>query len=329
MKALILAGGLGTRLRPLTYARPKHLLPIANRPHIEHVLGLLESQGVVEVVLLTSYLADTFGDVIRRAEARGMRVEVTHEPERLGTAGAIKNAESLLGDETFFVFNGDILTDLDLELLVRVHRSESAELTMFLTPVEDPSAFGVVPTDPSGRVQAFIEKPPPGTAPTDLINAGIYIMEPRVLGLIPEGEVWSAERALFPDLVAAGRRVFAAHPRAYWMDIGTPDKYLAANLDALEGTFRTDAVADPGPGAALIDPSAEVSAAATVSASCVGRGSGIDEGAIVQRSVLLPGVHVGAGAKVSGSVLGEGARVGPGVEVIGRTIADGEIVESV
>ncbi|HEX2240976.1 MAG TPA: nucleotidyltransferase family protein, partial [Actinomycetota bacterium] len=209
MKALILAGGLGTRLRPLTYTRPKHLLPIANVPHVQHVLDQLSRAGVSEVGLLTSYLASAFDSVVERARREGMRLEVAHEEEPLGTAGALKNAEALVGDEAFFAFNGDILTTVDLEALVRFHRDNDAEATIMLTPVEDPSAFGVVPTDESGRVEGFIEKPPRDEAPTNMINAGVYVFEPSVLRRIPPGRSWSAERDLFPGLVAEGARMFA------------------------------------------------------------------------------------------------------------------------
>ena len=189
MKALLLAGGFGTRLRPLTFTRPKHLLPIANKPHVEHVFDLLIRHGIDEMVLLTSYLADAFSEVIASARDRGLHVEVTHEPEPLDTAGAIKNAETLIGGQTFFVFNGDVLTDVDLTRVLDFHRSREARATIVLTPVPDPSAYGVVPTDERGRVLGFIEKPPPGEAPTNLINAGIYVFEPSVLERIPAGEV--------------------------------------------------------------------------------------------------------------------------------------------
>ena len=201
MKALILAGGLGTRLRPLTYTRPKHVLPIANRPHIEHVFDLLQRHDVTKVVLLTSYRADAFGTTLERAEQRGIGVELALEPEPLGTAGALKNAEGSIGDGTFLAFNGDVLTDVDLGQVVEFHRARGAVATIVLTPVDDPSAYGVVPTAADGRVLGFIEKPPPGEATTNLINAGVYVFEPSILDRIPQGVEYSAERALFPGLV--------------------------------------------------------------------------------------------------------------------------------
>jgi mannose-1-phosphate guanylyltransferase len=319
VKALILAGGLGTRLRPLTYTRPKHLLPIANRPHIEHVFVLLGAHGIGEVVLLTSYMAEAF----EGADEHGLHVEVAHEEEPLGTAGALKNAEPLVGDDTFFAFNGDVLTDADLGEILDFHQGAGALATIVLTPVDDPSAYGVVPTDDSGRVLGFIEKPPRGEEPTNLINAGIYVFEPEILERIPAGKVHSAERELFPGLVEEKAPLYARGTDAYWMDIGTPEKYLQANLDALGGGFKTDAVPSPGPGTALIAHDA-VAAGATVTDSCLGSGSVVEAEATVERSVLLPGARVGAGATVAGSILGAGAEVLPGTRLNAATVADGE-----
>ena len=328
MKALLIAGGFGTRLRPLTYTRPKHLLPIANRAHIHHVFDLLQRHGIDEAVLLTSYLAEAFEGAVQEAAGRGMSVEVTHEEEPLGTAGAMKNAEALVGDETFFAFNGDILSDLDLTAMLEFHRSRDAEGTIVLTPVDDPSAFGVVPTDEDGRVQGFIEKPPPGEAPTNLINAGVYILEPSVLQRIPEGVEWSAERALFPGLVEEGARLYATSTDAYWMDVGTPQKYLAANLDALAGRFRTEAISDTGPHANSVAEGAEVAPGARVSSACLASNVVVEEGATIERSVLLPGAVVSSGAQVLDSILGADVKVSAGARLSGATIGDGTTVDA-
>ncbi|MGH2806442.1 MAG: sugar phosphate nucleotidyltransferase [Actinomycetota bacterium] len=324
MKALILAGGYGTRLRPLTYTRPKHLLPIANRPHIEHVLELLQRHAIDEAVFLTSYLSGAFENTVAAAKARGFTMDVTHEEEPLGTAGALKHAQDHVGDETFFVFNGDVLTDVDLDALAGFHRDRDAEATIFLTPVEDPSRFGVVPTDYGGRVQGFIEKPPPGEAPTNLINAGIYVMEPTVLDRIPKGEVWSSEHQLFPELVSDGAGLYAIDISCYWLDIGTPASLLRANLDALSGAFKTDAVPTAGAETSVIAPNADVAESAKLTSAAVGDGAVIGEGAAVTRSVLLPGVRVGAGAVVEDSVLGENARVSDGARASGLIGGDDE-----
>jgi mannose-1-phosphate guanylyltransferase len=325
LKALILAGGLGTRLRPLTYSRPKHLLPIANLPHIEHVFTLLERHGVGEVVLLTSYLAEAFETTVERAAERGLAVRVAHEREPLGTAGALKNARDLVGDGTFLAFNGDVLTDVDLTAIVDWHRHKGAEATIVLTPVDDPSAYGVVPTEPDGRVLGFIEKPPADLAPTNLINAGVYVCEPRLLDRIPAGRVYSAERELWPEVVGDGT-LFARGTDAYWMDIGTPEKYLQANLDALAGRYLTSAVAHPDETLALLAPGAEVHESAQVSSTCLGSGSRVDANATVERAVLLPGAIVGVGATVRDSVLGERVVVGPGGVVDAAAIGDDDVV---
>ena len=326
MKALLIAGGLGTRLRPLTFTRPKHLLPIAGRPHIEHVLDLLVRHGVTDIVLLSSYLADAFAGVIERAHERGIEIEVTHETDPLGTAGALKNAEDLVGDDTFFAFNGDVLTDVDLSALLTFHRASGADGTILLTPVGDPSAYGVVPTDEDGRVTGFVEKPAPEDAVTNEINAGVYVLEPSVLTSIPSGRAVSIEREVFPVLAARGD-LYAHATEAYWMDIGTPEKYLQANLDALGGRFATDAVPQPGPDAIVAAADVQIDDGARVSSACLGRGCVVENGAVVRNSVLLDGVTVAAGASVIGSILGEGVRIGPTVRIEGRTVGDDETVD--
>src|SRR5256885_912616 len=228
MRAIVLAGGEGTRLRPLTWTTPKPLLPIVNRPFLEHQLSWLAGHGVTEVILSLGYRSDAFAG--RSFSALALQVAV--EPEPLGTAGAIRfAAEAGRVTGRFLVCNGDVLTDLDVSALVRFHEERAAEATIALTRVEDPSAFGVVPTDEDGRVQRFVEKPPPGEAPTDWINAGTYVLEPSVLDDIPSGRAVSIERETFPGLLARGGKLYALPSPAYWLDIGTPAKYLEANTD--------------------------------------------------------------------------------------------------
>ncbi|MGH2752444.1 MAG: sugar phosphate nucleotidyltransferase [Actinomycetota bacterium] len=326
MKALILAGGFGTRLRPLTLTRPKHLLPIVNVPHIEHVFDLLRRHGVGEIVLLTSYLADAFAATVARAAQRGIEVEVAHEEEPLGTAGALKNAQNFVGDDTFFAFNGDVLTDVDLSAVLEWHRAKGAEATLVLTPVDDPSAYGVVPTDTDGRVTGFIEKPSRGGAPTNLINAGVYVLEPRLLDRIPAGEVVSAERELFPAVVE-DHTMYGLGTDAYWMDIGTPEKLLQANMDLLSHALSPEEVPNVRADGVLAAAGAEVHPSARVSSCCLGRDVRIEGGAVVHRAVLLPGASVGVGASVRNSTLGEGARIGPGVAVEGVAIGDGQTID--
>lgn len=327
MKALLIAGGFGTRLRPLTLTRPKHLLPIVNKPHLFHVYDLLQRHGIDELVLLTSYLAETFEGAVQTAKERGMRVEVTHEEVPLGTAGAIKNAERFIDGETFFAFNGDILSGMDLTAALQFHRERSAEATIMLTPVEDPSAYGVVPTDGDGRVQGFIEKPPPGEAPTNLINAGVYIFEPSVLDRIPSDVEYSAERALFPGLVSEGAALFASRTDEYWMDIGTPAKYLQANLDALAGSLDPEQPNRLDANGSLVAATAEMATDASVTGSVVGDGVRIGNGAELESCVLLPGAVVEGGTRLKRCILGEGAVVTASVGAEDATLGDGERLE--
>lgn len=329
MKALILAGGLGTRLRPLTYNHPKPLLPIANRSHIEHIFDLLSEQSITEVVLLTSYMAAAFDETRKRASRRGIDVQLAVEEEPLGTAGAIKNGESLVGGDSFFVFNGDVLTDVDLGEFHRLHSEAAAEASIMLTPVEDPSAFGVVPTEETGRVKGFIEKPEPGTAPTNHINAGVYLFEPSVLQRIPPDEVFSTEKTLFPGMVEDDRDLFAFTLGSYWIDIGTPATYLRANLDALSGTYETSAAAGVDARETLVAQGANVSDEASLRSVCVGEGAVVEPGARIERCVLLPGAAVLQGAEVHDSIIGGDAVIGSAARVDGQVISSDEQKEIV
>ena len=245
MKAVVLVGGEGTRLRPLTLSSPKQMLPIVGVPMIERVLGQLAAHGVDEAVLSLGYLPDAFLEAYPDGRAAGISLTYAVEPEPLDTAGAVRFAAAFAGiEETFVVVNGDVLTDLDLTGLIAFHRRRGAEGTIALHPVADPSAFGVVPTDSEGRVLAFVEKPPRDEAPTNEINAGTYVLEPSVLDRIPEGGRVSIERETFPAMVRDGR-LFARSDDRYWLDTGTPSAYLEANFDYLEQKARP--TRRPGP----------------------------------------------------------------------------------
>jgi mannose-1-phosphate guanylyltransferase len=331
VRAVVLVGGEGTRLRPLTLTVPKQMLPIVEQPMIERVIGHLADHGIDEAVLSLGYRPDAFIDAYPGGSIAGVRLSYAVETTPLDTAGAIRFAARDAGiDQTFVVVNGDVLTDSDIAGLVAFHRERGAEATISLTPVDDPSAFGVVPTDPDGRVRAFIEKPPRDEAPTNLINAGTYVFEPSVLDRIPGGDVRvSIERETFPALVEAGT-LFAQGSEAYWLDTGTPDAYLRAHRDLLLGR-RTG---PPSPGAQL-DPAigpgvwrigeVEVSEAA-VTRSLLGRGAAIATGARVEESVIGAGAVVEDGASVVGSVLLPGARVASKASVDGSVIGPDAIV---
>lgn len=307
MRAVILVGGFGTRLRPLTLTRPKQMLPVVHSTMIERVVESLGRQGVTEVVLSLGYRQDVFVEAFPDGTCAGVRLVYAVEPEPLDTAGAIGFAARYAGvDETFVVLNGDVLTDIPLAGLLERHASSGAEGTIALTPVDDPSRYGVVPTEPDGRVLGFVEKPPRDEAPTNWINAGMYVLEPSVLDRIPEGRKVSVERETFPQLVEAGA-LYAVQSDAYWVDAGTPETYLQVQLDLLDGVRGT-----PEDGT---HPSAVVDPTASVARSVLGAGVVVGPGASVRDSVLFPGATVAAGASVTGSVLGAGASVAEGASV--------------
>lgn len=336
MKAVMLVGGLGTRLRPLTLDAKKELMPVANRPFLEHVLANLGRHGVDEAILTTGYLAEAFED-FPDVRAHGVKLTIVREKEPLDTCGAVKNVEDSL-DGTFLVLNGDILTSLDISALVAYHRDRETLGTLTLTPVDDPSAYGLVPIDEDGRIERFIEKPRPEEIVTNLINAGTYVLEPEILNYVPAGEPFSFERVreggLFPLLLAEGEALYGYVSNAYWLDIGTPDTYLRANADTVEGLVgleppgvRREDRTWVGRGTE-IDPAARVSGPTAIGEGCtIGRGAVlgprvcmgdgcvVGEGATVSDSVLHPGVRIDAGAFVAGAVLATRASIGAGSHV--------------
>jgi mannose-1-phosphate guanylyltransferase len=236
VKAILLIGGLGTRLRPLTLTTPKPLLPILDRPFLEYQLNFLRRQGFDDVVLCTAYRAEDFRQALQDGRDHGVRIAYVHEDTPLGTVGAIKNAEPHVTGPTL-ICNGDILMNLDLRALADFHARKQAQATIALTEVADPSAFGVVDMDKEGRVLQFIEKPAPGTAPSNLINAGAYIFQPEVFAMIPKNTVYSVERGLFPAMLAAGHPLYAKRLEGYWLDVGTLEKYQQAQKDVAEGRY--------------------------------------------------------------------------------------------
>ncbi len=346
MKAVVLVGGEGTRLRPLTLTTPKQMLPIVGVPMIERVLGQLALHGVDEAVLSLGYLPDAFMEAYPDGQAAGVRLTYAVEPEPLDTAGAVRFAATFAGiAETFVVVNGDVLTDLDLTSLVAFHRERGAEGTIHLHPVTDPSAFGVVPTDSEGRVTAFVEKPPRDEAPTNEINAGTYVLEASVLDRIPEGGRVSIERETFPAMVRDAC-LFARADDRYWIDTGTPSAYLEANFDYVNG--KRGAVVAPGlvdggrgflvegaselegemVGPGVVFAGCVVEPGARVERSILGRGSVVSAGALVTDSVLMEGCHVAADAQVSGSVMGPRSIVGQRADVRAVSVLGADAVVS-
>jgi mannose-1-phosphate guanylyltransferase len=317
VKAVVLVGGEGTRLRPLTETMPKPLVPLMDRPSLDHVLDHLARHGVHEVVLSSSYLESTFHAFIE--ERRGdPRITWITETEPLGTGGAIVSALEHLDDGPFIALNGDILTDLDLTAMVAFHRDRGAVATIALTHVEDARPFGLVPTEPDGRVVEFREKPTE-LVPGD-INAGTYVLDPAPLRDWPSGESLSIERRIFPALIQAGRPLYGFVSDAYWLDLGTPEKYLQAHFDILDGKVS----GEPEYPAPFVAEGATVDLRAHLGRWVViGTGSRIGADAELDDSVLHPGAVVEAGARVLGSVLGPGSRVGSGATVIGCALAEG------
>jgi mannose-1-phosphate guanylyltransferase len=308
MQALILAGGEGTRLRPLTYAVPKPVLPLAGRPHIAYVIDWLRRHGVDDVVVSCGFLAEGMRGALARLEP-GVRIRYAEEPDARGTAGAIRFAEELLA-ERFLVLNGDCLCDLDLGALVERHESAGARATIALYPVEDPSAYGLVRRADDGEISEFLEKPDPAetAVDSDEISAGAYVLERSVLELIPPDREVSIEREVFPRLVGDG--LYGLRLEGYWIDIGTPERYLRANWDILERRVET-VTGERLDRGVLVEEGAEASEGAIEPPALIEAGARIAPDARVgPRAVLGPGCVVGAEASVSGSVLLAGCRVG-------------------
>jgi mannose-1-phosphate guanylyltransferase len=304
MRAVVLVGGQGTRLRPLTSTTPKQMLPIAGRPMIERVLEHLAGHGVDEVVLSLGYRPDAFLEAYPDGRCAGVRLVYAVEPEPLDTAGAVAFAARHAGiDGRFVVVNGDVLSGLDLTALVAFHVDRGALATISLTPVEDPSRYGVVAMDRDGRVVAFVEKPPAGQAPSNLVNAGTYVFEPEVLDRIPDGRRVSMEHETFPALVAEGT-LYALASDADWVDAGTAATYLQANL-AMARRLELGG----------IDATAEVDPTALVRRTVLGPGVVVGAGALVEDSVLHPGARVGRDAVVRHSIVGRDAVIGEGARV--------------
>ena len=326
MRAVVLVGGFGTRLRPLTYTVPKPMLPVAHEPMIARLVERLAGGGVTDVVLALGFRPEPFIDAFPDGRCGDVALTYAVEPEPLDTAGAIRFAAEFAGiDDTFVVANGDILTDLDVGALVDHHRRVGARATLHLIGVPDPSAFGVVDLADDGRIMAFIEKPAPGTEPSNLINAGTYVFEPSVLDLIPAGRRVSVERDTFPQLVESGS-LYGMATDDYWIDAGRPELYRAANLDLVNGVRRARPVAP-------IAETAVVDAAAQVANSIIGDRARVGAGARVIDSVVLPAASVGDRAHVERSVVmglvEEAATVcdsmvgETGVVAAGTTLVDG------
>ncbi|HYE66848.1 MAG TPA: NDP-sugar synthase [Pyrinomonadaceae bacterium] len=321
MQALILAGGKGTRLRPLTVYTPKPIVPICNRPFLLYQIDILKRAAITDITLSLSYQPHKIEQQLGDGSDYGVHIKYTVEPQPMGTAGAYKFAEDLIREPTV-VFNGDILTDLDLKAVVREHKQRKATATIVLAPVSNPSAYGLVETEPDGRVRRFLEKPKTDEITVNTINAGTYVLEPRVLDLIPAGENHSFEYGLFPTLLDRGEDFYAHIPqRTYWMDIGTPARYLQAHLDLLanrvarihikdrRGNFDAATVAEIDD-LSIIGDDCLIKPGAQIINSVLGPGCYVEEKARVENSVVWSHTRIGTGAQIVNAVVGRGCHIG-------------------
>ncbi|MEU1349533.1 NDP-sugar synthase [Streptomyces sp. NPDC005775] len=326
-EAILLVGGKGTRLRPLTVHTPKPMVPAAGVPFLTHQLARARAAGVEHIVLATSYLAEVFEPYFGDGSSLGLHIEYVTEREPLGTGGAIRNVAHRLAsapDEPVLIFNGDILTGLDIRALVTSHADSGADVSLHLTRVDDPRAFGLVPTDDTGKVTAFLEKPQtPEEIVTDQINAGAYIFRRSVIDTIPAGRPVSVERETFPGLLADGAHLQGMVDSTYWLDLGTPQAFIRGSADLVLGRAPSPAV--PGRcGDRLVLPSASVAPDAKLSGGTViGDDAVIGAGARIDGSTVLAGAVVEAGAVITDSLVGAGARIGSRTVLAGAVVGDG------
>lgn len=326
MEAVVLVGGQGTRLRPLTIRTPKPMLPVAGVPFLTHQLARAAAAGVDHVVLATSYKAEVFAAHFGDGSALGLRIDYVTETEPLGTGGGIRNVAERLEsgpDDPVFILNGDILTGHDLRAQVAAHRASRAVATLHLVRVPDPRAFGSVVTDAEGRVRQFLEKSPEPV--TDQVNAGTYVFARRLIDEIPPGRVVSVERETFPGLLDSGAVMQSYVDASYWIDLGTPAAFVRASADLVRGIVSSPAV--PTTGDRLLAPDASVDALATVTGgSYVESGAVVAPGASVDGSVVLRGARIGPDTVVSASIVGAGASVGAGCRIVDAVIGDGAVI---
>ena len=326
VEGVILVGGQGARLRPLTLSAPKPMLPTAGVPFLLHPLSRMRAAGITHVILSTSYQAEVFESYLGDGSGFGLELEYVHEDVPLGTGGGIRNVADRLRADTVMIFNGDVLSGLDLRALLATHRDHDADVTLYLTDVPDARAFGSVPTDADGRVTAFLEKTPEPV--TDQINAGTYVFARPVIDAIPAGLAVSVERETFPGLLAAGARVCGHIDRGYWRDLGTPADFVAGSADLVRGLAPSGAL--PGPtGEAIVLGGAEVAyRARLIGGSTIGADCVVGGGAVVDGSVVFDGARIEPGAVVRRSVIGRGAVIGAGTVVEDAVIGDGASIGS-
>jgi NDP-sugar pyrophosphorylase family protein len=341
MKAILLAGGKGTRLRPLTLHTPKPIVPVFERPFLTYQLDLLKRVPEIdEAILSLNYQPRRIEEIFANSDEAGLSLRYVVEPAPLGTAGAIRYAGEALR-ESVVVFNGDVMTGIDLGAVIALHRERHARATIVLTPVDNPSAYGLVETDASGNIRRFLEKPNADEITCNTINAGIYVLEPDTFDRIPKDTPWSIERSFFPSLIERGETFVAHIDQGYWIDIGTPEKYVQVHRDIMDGRFRTAPFVDR-PGTALVSPDARIEEGAVVDAPCfiapgavvkagarigaysvIGRHCHIEEQAVIDGAVLWADTRIGQDARVARAILGRHCHVGRSA-VIGEGVVLGD-----
>ena len=338
LKAIILVGGEGTRLHPLTHNMPKSMVPVLNQPFLEHIIAYLKEYGVENIILALSYYPEVIQDYFGDGSNLGTRLTYCVESSPLGTAGAVKNAEQYL-DNTFIALNGDIFTDLDISDMLSFHRHKKAKATIALTWVDNPCAFGAVETDDDGRVRRFIEKPSPDQVTTNWINAGLYILEPEVLKHVPPGSHYMFEKGLFPLLLELGEPVYGYHFSDYWLDMGTPEKYLCLNCDLLLSKAKNILIDDLSQDKifcdqdAIIHPSTKIAGPAIIASRCqigprvyikgpviIAPDCYIGEDAILEETVLWRGANIGKRAVLKKCIVGSNTKVEDNAQILNRVV---------
>ena len=339
MKAILLAGGKGTRLRPLTIHTPKPIVPIFDRAFLHYQIDRLKQVPEIdEVILSLNYQPRRIEEIFGDGAGTGIRIRYVVEPAPLGTGGAIRFASQGITD-TIVVFNGDVMTAVDVNQVVQMHRERQARATIVLTPVDNPSAYGLVETAPDGSVRRFLEKPSAEEITCDTINAGIYVLEPSTFDRIPKDVSYSIERGYFPSLVERGEPFFAYVDRGYWIDIGTPEKYVQVHRDMFEGRFEAGLFGTADRSAPIVSPEARIEDAATLQAPCfidagahvkgravvgpyavIGRGVVVEEEAAVRNSIVWPNTRIGQHADVDGAIVGRNCHIGRNVTIRGTGV---------
>ncbi len=334
MQALILAGGEGTRLRPLTIHTPKPIVPLANRPFLSYQIELLKRAGIKDITLSLSYQPSKIEDIFGNGEELGLHIRYVVEATPMGTAGAYKYSQEHL-KQTTVVFNGDILPDINVADVIAYHHEKKAVATIVLSPAENPSAYGLVEAGSDGRVQRFVEKPSPEEITCNTINAGIYVLEPSVLNYIPLGEKFSFEYQLFPALLEADEQFYAHTWAGYWTHIGAPNRFLQANMDLINGRLKSFEVARPSitfnnsegeavkiDARSVVDSTCTIKQGVEIINSVLGPNCLVEERARIENSVLLAGTRVGKLAEISDSVAGKSCLIGRNTKIANAILGD-------